>query len=67
MSDILIQTRRTIVPSCNWWCGGNARLLESFQLFKINEPQKFRGVAFIWKYSNLSLIVEVAGLDKTSK
>jgi len=27
MRDILIQTRNTIAPACNWWSGGNARLL----------------------------------------
>jgi len=52
MSDILIQSRHTIAPTCNWWRGGNSRLLESFHLFKINEPRKFRCVAFIRKYKS---------------
>jgi len=52
MRDILIQTRNTIAPTCNWWSGGNARLLESFQLFKINEPRKFRCFALIRKYKS---------------
>jgi len=52
MSDILIQTRHTIAPTGNWWRGGKSRSLESFQLFKINEPRKFRGVAFIRKYKS---------------
>jgi len=34
MRDILIQTRHTIAPTCNWWRGGNARLLEIFNCSK---------------------------------